>query len=51
MKRGVKSFCLRGIPVRRQVGEYLGLLRQMGYTQCEGYLWYVKLGEIEKVEG
>lgn len=29
----------------------LGLLRQMGYTQCEGYLWYVKLGEIEKVEG
>lgn len=36
---------------RRQVGEYLGLLRQMGYTQCEGYLWYVKLGEIEKVEG
>ena len=36
---------------RRQVGEYLGLLRQMGYTECEGYLWYVKLGEIEKVEG
>ena len=36
---------------RRQVGEYLGLLRQMGYTKCEGYLWYVKLGEIEKVEG
>ena len=36
---------------RRQVGEYLGLLRKMGYTECEGYLWYVKLGEIEKVEG
>ena len=36
---------------RRQVGEYLGLLRQMGYTECEGYLWYVKLEEIEKVEG
>ena len=36
---------------RRQVSEYLGLLRQMGYTQCEGYLWYVKLGNIEKVEG
>ena len=36
---------------RRQVGEYLGLRRQMGDTQCEGYLWYVKLGEIEKVEG
>ena len=35
---------------RRQVREYLGLLRQMGYTECEGYLWYVKLGTIEKVE-
>lgn len=36
---------------RRQVREYLGLLRQMGYTETEGYLWYVKLGNIEKVEG
>ena len=35
---------------RRQVREYLGLLRQMGYAECEGYLWYVKLGTIEKVE-
>ena len=35
---------------RRQVREYLALLRQMGYTETEGYLWYVKLGRIEKVE-
>ncbi|WP_295936414.1 exodeoxyribonuclease V subunit beta [uncultured Alistipes sp.] len=35
---------------RRQMREYLGLIRQMGYTRCEGYLWYVKLGNIEKVE-
>ena len=35
---------------RRQVLEYLALLRQMGYTETEGYLWYVKLGRIEKVE-
>uniref|UniRef100_UPI003AEFD3EC UvrD-helicase domain-containing protein n=1 Tax=Alistipes sp. TaxID=1872444 RepID=UPI003AEFD3EC len=34
---------------RRQIGEYLRLLQGMGYTACEGYLWYVKLGEIEKV--
>lgn len=35
---------------RRQIREYCDLLRQMGYTQAEGYLWYVKLGTIEKVE-
>lgn len=35
---------------RSQVREYLDLLRQMGYTEVEGYLWYVKLGNIEKVE-
>ena len=34
----------------RQIGEYLSLLRQMGCTEVEGYVWYVKLGEIEKVE-
>ena len=35
---------------RRQMREYLRLLTEMGYTGVEGYLWYVKLGTIEKVE-
>ncbi len=35
---------------RKQLREYIQLLREMGYTICEGYLWYVKLGEIEKIE-
>lgn len=35
---------------RRQIGDYCALLRSMGYTRTEGYLWYVKLGKIEKVE-
>lgn len=26
------------------------LLGEMGYEGVEGYLWYVKLGTIEKVE-
>ncbi len=34
----------------RQIGEYGDLLRRMGYTEVEGYLWYVKLGRIERVE-
>ena len=36
---------------RRQVREYLALLRQMGYTETEGYLWYVKLGKNRKGGG
>ncbi len=35
---------------RRQIRRYLDLIRRMGYNECEGYLWYVKRGEIEKVE-
>ena len=34
---------------RRQVASYLALLRRMGYTEVSGYLWYVKLGTIERV--
>lgn len=34
---------------RRQLREYAALLRGMGYDRTEGYLWYVKLGTIEKV--
>ncbi len=30
----------------RQVRGYMELLRQMGYTDVQGYLWYIKSGEI-----
>ncbi|MBR3897519.1 MAG: UvrD-helicase domain-containing protein [Bacteroidaceae bacterium] len=33
-----------------QVSEYMQLLRQMGYSEVEGYLWYVYKGKIEKIE-
>ncbi len=35
---------------RRQIADYCALLRQMGFTRTEGYLWFVKLGRIERVE-
>ena len=35
---------------RRQIREYMQLLRKMGHSQTEGYLWYVRLGRIERVE-
>ena len=35
---------------RRQIRRYLELIRCMGYASCEGYLWYVRQGEIERVE-
>ena len=35
---------------RRQIADYCALLRQMGYTCTEGYLWFVRLGRIERVE-
>ncbi len=35
---------------QQQIRRYLDLLHRMGYTECEGFLWYVKQGEIEKVE-
>lgn len=35
---------------RRQVSLYAGLLREMGYAEVEGWLWYVKLGRTERVE-
>lgn len=34
-----------------QVRNYLKLIRQMGYDQVEGYLWYVELDQIEAVKG
>lgn len=35
---------------KRQIGEYIRLLREMGYTHTEGYLWYVRLGQIVPVD-
>lgn len=32
-----------------QVKNYLGLIRQMGYDDVRGYLWYVELDKIEAV--
>ena len=34
---------------RRQIGGYCTLLRGMGYARVEGYLWYVRRGEVERV--
>ena len=34
---------------RRQIREYMDLLKQMGYKNIEGYLWYVSLDDIEPV--
>ncbi|MDR0744213.1 MAG: UvrD-helicase domain-containing protein [Tannerella sp.] len=33
---------------RRQIEKYISLIREMGYTDIEGYLWYITLDEIEK---
>lgn len=34
-----------------QVRNYLKLIRQMGYKEVEGYLWYVELNKIDAVKG
>ncbi|MBQ5716117.1 MAG: Dna2/Cas4 domain-containing protein, partial [Alistipes sp.] len=33
-----------------QVKEYMELLEKMGYTKVEGYVWYLSIGKIVKVE-
>lgn len=33
----------------RQIDNYLDLLSRMGYRTVSGYIWYVSLGDIEKV--
>jgi ATP-dependent exoDNAse (exonuclease V) beta subunit len=33
----------------RQVEEYVAALWQMGYGSVDGYVWYVSLGEVQKV--
>ena len=34
---------------RRQIADYCRLLRQMGYEEVSGYLWYVRLGKVVAV--
>ena len=34
---------------RRQISEYISLLRQMGYKKVSGYIWYVRESRIEEV--
>lgn len=34
----------------RQVATYMQLLRDMGYRQVEGYVWYLSIGDIVAVE-
>lgn len=34
----------------RQVERYAGLLREMGYRQVEGWLWYIALDRLVRVE-
>lgn len=33
----------------KQVENYIKLIRQMGYSEVKGYLWYVELDKIEEV--
>ena len=35
---------------RKQIATYITHLRSMGYDESEGYVWYVNLGEIDKIE-
>ena len=35
---------------REQVKDYMAKLRQMGYTQVTGYLWYINSNTIETVQ-
>ena len=43
------KFGARHSGYRRQVGQYVDMLRQMGYAEVEGYLWYAAEHNIEKV--
>ncbi len=34
----------------RQMRQYITILQEMGYRKVEGYLWFIRQGEIHKVE-
>lgn len=35
---------------KQQVATYMTLLKEMGYTSIEGYVWYVSLGDVVSVD-
>ena len=35
---------------RRQIKDYMSLMRGMGYDSVRGYIWYVELDKVEQVE-
>ena len=35
---------------RRQLGEYIGLLHEIGYAEVKGYLWYVRMERIVPID-
>lgn len=35
---------------RRQLGEYIDLLREIGYAEVEGYLWYVRTERVVRID-
>ncbi len=43
------KFGLRLPGYRKQVSRYKDLLTAMGFTDVEGYLWYISTGEVEHV--
>lgn len=40
---------LRTSAHRKQIENYASLLKRMGYEQVSGYLWYITLGEVDRV--
>ena len=34
----------------KQVSKYMSLMREMGYKQIEGYIWYLTRSEIVQIE-
>lgn len=43
------KFGQKRVEYGKQVAEYAGLLRKMGYGEVEGYIWYVRTGEIARI--
>ena len=33
-----------------QLREYMSLLSKIGYATIEGYVWYVRLGKVVKID-
>ncbi|MDH6312686.1 ATP-dependent helicase/nuclease subunit A [Parabacteroides sp. PFB2-10] len=40
---------VKEVKYQKQVKSYMQLITEMGYSEVEGYIWYVESGEIEKV--